>query len=80
MPDRFYPKREAERIKAEMCERITSRVRAELQPMLLSLFRHSDLSDEQINAVYGAAVEKLFGEELARAQAALAVVAVEGSA
>lgn len=56
------------------------RTRAELVPLLVNLFRHSDLSDSQIDAVWAEAVDRLFGEELARAQAELAAVAVEGSA
>jgi hypothetical protein len=80
MPEKWYPRREVDRIEAEFAERVEARVKAELVPLLVSLLRHSDLSESQVDAVWADAVNRLFDEETKRAQAALAEVVVEGSA
>lgn len=80
MRDRFCPRHEAERLRREMLVRIQERVLAELAPHLVALMRDLRLEGEALDTAWAAAVNRVTGEELARAQAALEAIAVEGSA
>jgi hypothetical protein len=77
MPRRFIWSADADRLRAEFLARIKERLRAELAPLLLQIFKYSDLSDAQKSAAWRAEVDRVFREELARVLAAQHALAVE---
>jgi hypothetical protein len=80
MADRWLPRAEADRLIAELRERIRRRVLAELAPLGVQLFRHSGCSDAEIQRRWDAAVLRLMAEELALTLREQRGLEVEGSA